>query len=153
MMNVEPLAARRAHWPLVHASADWEGTFHTCYPPTAAMIAIGVNLIGGETHSMEDLHGHGCSSSGLGIPSARPLLPPPTCAVHSPQQHVTDTVSTGRDRWRRHYNMRRWHVLGRPASSHRINFRYSRRGVVWFAFPSALETDKVPALEDTKERV
>ena len=130
-------------------SADWEGTFRTCYP----VIAIGVNLIGGEMGTMEDLHGHGWSSSGLGISSAQPLLPPPTCAVPLSPKHVTNTVSTGRDRWRRRHDMWRWHVLGKPASSHRINFRDSRRGVVWFALSGVLETDKVPALEDTKGRV
>ena len=130
-------------------SADWEGTFHTCYP----VIAIGVAMIGGERHWMEDLHGHGCSSTGLSTPSAHPLLPPPTCAVPLPSKHVTNTLSMGGDRWRRQHDMWRRHVLGRPPSSHRINFRHPRRSILWHPLPRSIKTDKVPALEDTKGRV
>ena len=71
----------------------------------------------------------------------------------SPQQHVTNTLSTGCDRWRRRHDMWRWHVLGRPASSHRVNFRDPRRGVVWHPLPRSIKTNKVPALEDTKGSV
>ena len=92
-----PIDAHRqpAQSPLRECSADDAGHEHVIgrderrpggytlhvLPSSAGLIAIGVAVIGQETLSMEDLHGHGCSSSGLGIPSAHSLLPPPTCAV------------------------------------------------------------------------
>lgn len=45
-----------------------------------------------ERYSMEDLHGHGWSSLGLGIPSAHSLLPPPTCAVPLSPQNMSRTL-------------------------------------------------------------
>ena len=104
-------------------------------------------LDGGPARSWLVVSWIGHSLCSLSAPTAH------LCGPSLSPEHVTNTLSTGRDRWRRHDNMRRRHVLGRPASSHRINFCDSRRGVVWLALPGALEANKVPALEDTKGSV
>ena len=61
-------------------------------PSSAGLIAIGVAVIGQERDTMEDLHGHGWSSSALGIPSSPPH-PPSALTAHlcGPSPDVTNT--------------------------------------------------------------